>query len=137
MEKNNNCKTDKSMDRSVIVLPGTQGDILCIAFRDYVRLAEYQPDFYDRMKRVVDEYGHYRLLVHYRTDFKGWEKDAAALSFQSISEMGKFARRIAYVNPPERKIFQTKLQESMLGDEVRIFNEEEYDEALAWLTAPA
>ncbi len=118
---------------TVVPLPESRDDILAVSMHGRIVLADYVPNFYNPMAAIVKKHGHFRLLVHYATDFGGWGKDAADLSFQSIYEYGRFARKIAYINPPEKKMFQVKLTGNLLSGDVRIFDKSQRDEALSWI----
>ncbi len=122
-------KTDPS---SVRFLPESQGDLICIAMKGIVSENDFKY-FQKQFLDIVGRFGHYRLLVHYQTDFKGWAPEAADMNLKIIIEYGPKARRIAYVNPPERKIFQTQLQRPILGSDVKIFPEDDLEKAMTWI----
>jgi hypothetical protein len=67
------------------------------------------------------------------TNHKGWEEDAAELSFDSILRYAVRAKRIAYVDPPPGKIMQVKLFQKQLSGEVRIFDKSALDQAVRWV----
>ncbi len=113
--------------------PDSEGDLLCVKVEGVVNPDDYMAGFYEPFLAIVKKYGHYRLLVHYTPEFEGWEAGAADMSLKSIIEYGPLARRIAYVNPPERKMLQVRLQRPIMGGEIRNFAEGQYGEALAWI----
>lgn len=117
---------------SVIILPETAGDFLCLAFTGVVTREDHLNGLVNPMKGLIQKYGQYCLLIHFRPDYKGYAPDAADQSFIAIREMGPFARRIGYVNPTERKLFQTQIMRGKLGQEVRNFDNEDLAAAIRW-----
>lgn len=117
---------------TVFVLSETGGDALCIAFRGLVRRADHKRYLRDNLVALVKAHGGYSLLIDY-TAFAGWEPDAAAISLESIVEFGPYARKLAYINPPEKKIMQHKLSGSLFGGETRFFDDLTRAEAFAWV----
>lgn len=86
------------------------------------------------MARSVEEAGWFNLLLHFDPHFKGWEPEAADSSWRSIIKFGKHARKLAYVNPTDKKILQMKLSKALFKGEVRFFNQDDLDQALAWIS---
>ena len=120
------------MGSSVITLPETDEYTLCLRFTGVVMRQDHYDGLVAPMRAMIEKHGGYNLVIHYAPDFAGWAPDAADQSFQSINEMGRAAGRIAYVNPPERKLFQTKLTRTLLGADVRNFENDELAAAIAW-----
>ena len=59
---------------------------------------------------------------------------AAAANLDNILRFGKYAPRVAFVNPPQKKILQMKLMPPEIrGKEVRFFNSGQLPEAIAWI----
>lgn len=121
------------MPDTVTILPETDDTTLCLTFSGAVTKEDHYNNLVVPMRAMIERHGYYNLAIHYTTDFKGFHPDAADQSFNSIREMGHYARRIAYINPTERKLFQTNLTRTLLGEsEVRNFEDHERAAAIAW-----
>lgn len=120
------------MPDSLIILPETDDKTLCLAMKGAVTRADHYERLVQPMRDMIEKYGYYNLVLVYRDDFTGYEPDAAEQSFQTISQLGNYARRIAFVNPTQRKILQTTLLRAQLGQEVMNFNSDELADAIAW-----
>lgn len=118
---------------TVIVLPETEADTLCVRFTGLIRREDHRRTLYTRLEALMEAYGSYNLLIEYGPDYIGWEQDAADISLRSIMAFGPHARRIAYVNPTEKKILQTKLTASLFSGEIRLFEKDEYPQAVVWV----
>lgn len=125
-------RTGKSLDRTVVILPETDEHTLCVRFTGLIRKEDHKLNLRDRLAAMVEKDGWYSMLIEYK-DFVGWEHDAADISLRSIMDFGKFARRLAYVNPPEKKVMQTKLTAPLFGGEMQFFDEGDFDAALEWV----
>lgn len=123
------------MKKTVLILPQSDDDTLCITVRGRVTLDDHTHGLRKQLEERIKRVGYYNLVMFYAPDFAGWEADAAAQSFTSIYELGRYARRIAFVNPPDSKIFQTKISRPLLSGEVEIFRLEDLDNAISWAKA--
>jgi hypothetical protein len=117
---------------SMFILPETDDITLCLALTGVVTREDHQRCLVVPMRARIEKHGYFNLVQHFLPDFRGYTPDAADSSFQSIKDMGKFARRLAYVNPTARKLFQNNITRAMLGGEVRHFENDELAEAIAW-----
>ncbi len=120
-------------ESSIRVLPQTANDVLCVAYEGIVRADDYMTYFDKPLHALVKTYGTYRLLIHFTESFAGWDPVAADANFKTINEVASKAERLAYVNPPERKILQVSLQRFMWPGEVRFFDDDALPQALAWI----
>jgi hypothetical protein len=118
---------------TITVLPETDDHTLCVSLGGLVTLEDYEECVFKPLDAFVKKGIKFDLLLHYSKDYKGWTPEAADKSFRSIIDHGKYARRMAYVNPPESKIFQVKMAAPLLGGEVRYFDDKELPEALKWI----
>lgn len=118
---------------NIIILPESDKNALCVSLHGVISLDDYEEYFFKRLDAIVKSGRKFGLLIHYSKDYKGWSKEAADRSFQSIIEHGKHARKLAYVNPPEAKMFQIKMAKPLFGGDIRFFEEKELDQALAWV----
>jgi hypothetical protein len=118
--------------QSVITLPETDAQTLCLRFTGAVTKKDHYDYLVVPMRAIIEKYGYYNLVLVFDPTYQGYTPDAAEQSFNTINELGKFSRRIAYVNPSPRKMFQTSLTRILLGKDVRNFSTEELAEAIAW-----
>lgn len=121
------------MPNTVIILPQSDDRTLCLRFEGAVTKKDHADNLITPMRAMIEKHGEYNLLIWFSDTYRGYEQDAADQSFQTIRELGRFARRIAYINPSARKIFQTNIIRVLLGKDVRNFSPEQIDEAVAWL----
>lgn len=124
-----------SNQNSVILLPQSDNHTLCVSMCDVISLEDYQEFFYKPLEKIAKDGKPFGLLVNYDASYKGWSKEAAELSFQSIIDNAKNARKLAYVNPPEAKVFQIKMAKGLFGGEIQFFEANELDKALKWVKA--
>jgi hypothetical protein len=120
---------------SVILMPESDDRTVCVTFRGIVTLADHRANLFDQMQARIEKYGYYNLVLYFHPDFRGYTPEAADSGFRGIRDMGRSARRIAYVNPTPRKLFQTQMTRALLCEEVRNFDAEELAEAIAWAKA--
>ena len=120
---------------SIAILPETHGEVLCLRLTGIVSAADFERDFGSRITELVKRYGRFRLLVHYAADFEGWDTEAAELDLRSIALHHTHAARLAYVNPSRKKILQMELKRPIFSAEIRLFQEADLAEALAWIQA--
>ena len=122
-----------SGSETVVVLPETNNHTLCLEFTGLIRAEDHRRNLQSNLQKMINRDGWFNMLIHYSPDFRGFEKDAASTSMQSIIDQGKYARRLAYVNPPEKKILQNKLAAPLFTGEIRYFGPDDMDEALEWV----
>lgn len=127
-------QTNSNTSKTVIVLPCSDERTLCVQLTGAVTREEYDASFYNVLQKFVENGINFGLLIHYK-DYLGWNTDAAARSFESIIDHGKFARRMAYVNAPDSKVQAMKIAKPLLGGKTRFFNEHELQEAIDWVKA--
>jgi len=120
---------------SVTILPESDDFTLCLRFDGAVTKQDHYDNLVVPMRAMIEKHGYYNLLIFHAQTYQGYEPDAAEQSFNSINEMGKYARRIAYVNPTARKLFQTNLTRVLLGKEVKNFDTAELEAAIMWVKA--
>ncbi len=120
-------------DSNIITLSESDDSTLCVTFTDVVSLEEYESCVCEPVAKMVSKGKNFAMLVNYDETYKGWSKEAAARSFQFIIDNGRHARKFAYVNPPEARIFQVKMTPKLFGGEIRFFEAGKLDEALEWI----
>ena len=121
-----------TMHKTVITLPESSGNLLCLHFTGIVTLENHAVLCDKPLRAIVSKYGNYRFLALYK-DFAGWTTEAADNNFRLINDICHAAERLAYVNPPERKMLQLSLQRAALTPDMSFFDEGDLEEALAWI----
>ncbi len=122
------------MDCCVQKLPESENETFCVKLSGHVCKDDYVKKFHDEIKEIIAKHGKYNLLVYYAPDYKGWDSDAADANLEAIIETGPYAHKRAYINPPEKKIKQSKVIEPYLKDsEYRFYGPEDFDKALEWV----
>jgi hypothetical protein len=121
-------------DTNIITLPESDDSTLCVTYTNIVDVGEYETCVCNPIAEMVEKGHKFGMLVNYDEDYKGWSKEAAARSFRFIIDNARHARKFAYVNPPEARIFQVKMMRILFGrSEVRFFEAGKLDEALQWI----
>ncbi len=118
---------------SVVVLPETDENTLCVEMKGLIRRRDYEKNFRNRILNITSKKRRFNVLIFYAPSFKGWEPEAADLSLKSIMELGKKINRQACINTPNMVVFRNKLSSALFGGETRYFDKNRYEEALAWV----
>lgn len=119
----------------VTVLPETDKRTLCITLKGVVQPDAFKECFLEPLEEIIRHTQNYGLLINYDSAYEGWSKEAAELSFQSIIDYGPQARKLAYVNPPDAKLFQINMTRPLFGGEIRFFDGDQLNEAIKWVKA--
>ena len=123
----------KKTPETITILPESDEQTLCLEVSGYVTREEHQEKLVAGLQHILDRHNTFNLLINYNAGYKGWEETAADSSIQSIIDFGKKARKLAYVNPPEKKIMQMKMTPDLFSGEVRFFAPYELNKAIAWI----
>ena len=123
------------MTKTITIMPESNDTTLFVHLHDTIGVDDYMQIFDAPVRAIQKKNGWYNLLVYYDRDFKGWSEQAAALSFKCITDIGGTARRLAYVSPPDQRILLMKMMRPIIKAEIRYFNLEDLDEAIAWMQA--
>jgi hypothetical protein len=118
---------------SVVILPDSNETTLCLQLHSHVTAEDFDQYCHQEIKKRVEANGYFNMIVHYDSDYEGWEPDAADLNLRSIMELGSKPHKLAYVNPSKRKIMLMKMAEPILKGEIRYFEEGQYQDALKWI----
>lgn len=114
------------------MLPESGGATVCMQFSGTIT-AEDHLILIETVERCVKDHGYVDLLLYYNSSFNGWEPEAADANMKGIIEFGQFTRKLAYVNPPQKKIIQHKLTPDLFRGELRYFEESQLKDALLWI----
>ncbi len=96
---------------------------------------DYEDVLMPAIDKRVKSQGKVRVLIKWDHDFKGWEAkamlDDARLGFAHWNDFEK----VALVGAPKWLDFFSRLFDAISKGEVKAFDEDDYDEALAWAGA--
>lgn len=123
----------KNSTDTVVILPETDDQTLCVEFSRLIRREDYRRCFREPLQKIVERHGYYDLLINHLPTFKGWEEDAADLSMQTVVEYAKYGRRRAMINAPEKFILMQKISPEVYGGETRYFGPGQFKTALNWV----
>lgn len=115
------------------ILPESEGNILCLEIGERVTLRNYQEIFEPAMKNILAHHPEARAVISYTRPFLGWDIDAAEHDIHTMANVGRNVKKVALIHPPESVINRWQILTPLLGGEVRIFEEGQFDEALAWV----
>lgn len=120
-------------DKYNIVMPQSTDRVLCMQVDKTISKEGYTENFLPKLQAMIDNYGEVRLLIYYR-EFKGWEQAAAREDMLSSAKFGQKVKKLAMVNPPETEIFRSKISESNLSGELKVFQENDLEKAIEWVS---
>lgn len=113
------------------IMNETEGPYLCYWATRTVT-DELYSDYIERVKKSIKDYGEFYLLVAYK-DFPGWTEPAAEKDLSFYTEYGKYMKKLALVNAPEKEIMAKLLRKNIIGGEMKLFSGDRLKDALAWL----
>ncbi len=117
------------------ILEQSEGPLLCIEVKEPVRLDAYKNSYLPHIEKNLAEFDHLDMLFYYpdRENFLGWEEEAADLNLQKFTEFGRKVHKIALVDAPEKVVLRWNLMQPLFGGEVKTFEKDQFDQALAWV----
>lgn len=119
----------------VKILPQSKGDLIVFEYSGYITEREYMDVLFNYLNEVVEKEKSLRLVCRFCEDYEGWEEGAAQANMKNIIDHVKYVSKIAYVNPPSSKVFQTKLMGGKLfKGEMKYYNSNQFDEAIEWVS---
>lgn len=114
------------------IMPESDDRVLCIRITKPITEDGYKNNFLPRIDAMVSKHGGVRLLAWY-DQYKGWEENAAKENMISTILYAGKVRKIALINPPESRLIDAKIKMPVVGGEIKIFNDNEFETALAWV----
>ncbi|MGZ9108928.1 MAG: STAS/SEC14 domain-containing protein [Micavibrio sp.] len=121
------------MGQTVFILPESNETTLCVRYTGMVDAENYNTHHYFQLLDRHARLGWFNMVVYYDDAFEGWTPEGAEANFKSMCEMGTKARKLAYVNPRERKVLLMKmLAGHLINGEIRYFETGEYADAVRW-----
>ena len=113
-------------------MPESDEFALCMQVDKPISEEGYRDNFIPRITEMVDKNGEIRLLVYFKK-YDGWEQEAVGFDLESTLNFGKYVKRFALVNTPEKMMFAYKLKQPMINGEIKFFGEDELPKALVWV----
>lgn len=113
------------------IMAETGGPVLCYRATRAVS-DELYSDYIHRVQEAVKAYGEFRLLIHYQ-DFPGWDAVAAEKDVGFYSQYGRYMKKLALVNPPDKEVMAKLLRKDIIGGAIRIFSGDRLGEAIDWV----
>ncbi len=122
-------------DSTVTILPETEGNLICVKISGLVTADDYIANFKKQIEALIEEFGEFRLLMHYDDSFKGYTEEAAEASMKNMMELGKHVHKQAYINVPTRRVLLHKILPDVIRGETRYFDKTDVSKALDWLNS--
>ena len=119
--------------QTVIPLSNCPAHAVCVTMTSLVNKHDHKKYFRDDIARLYDKQGWIAVLIIFDQNFIGWDPEGAEASWQSILEFGPKDRRVAYINPPDKRVLLHKLSEAIFRGEVKFFQTGEEQAALEWI----
>ena len=113
------------------IMDETEGPALCYRATRAVT-DELYSDYIERVKASIKQYGEFRLLIAYK-NFPGWDEPAAVKDLPFYAEYGKYMKKLALVNAPDKEIMAKILRKNIIGGEMKLFTEDKLQDALRWI----
>ena len=117
---------------SVIILPESDDRTICVRFDGPVNRDDHEKFLTGEIAKRADRLGSFNLVIIYGDDHHFKDNEAAEVNIRGLMSFASRCTRAAYVNPTPRKVLQIKLLAPLFAGEVRFFNADERDEAIAW-----
>lgn len=121
------------MPHTITTLPGTSETALCLQLTGMITANDFTTYFDIPVQKAVEKHGFYNLYIYYDSEFEGWSREAADLSFKCISKYSPKAKRLAYVNAPDSRLLMMKMLSPIMQAEIQYFPATQKDEALSWV----
>jgi hypothetical protein len=114
------------------LMPESEGATLCYELSKPISKEGYEDNFLAPALQLVHKYGELRLLMHY-TNYQGWEQEAAEMDIAAHVELGRYMKKMALVNAPDKEIMSRMLKKSLNHAELRFFKTDQLEEAIKWV----
>lgn len=113
-------------------MPESGGSLLCYEITKPISAVGYEENFLKLARKIVKDKGELRLLNYYNP-YQGWEEDAAELDIIAHIDLGKFIRKMAFVNAPEKEVMARLIKKPLTPAEIRFFTKDQLSQALIWV----
>ncbi len=113
------------------VMPETTDNALCLRIDKPISVEGYQENFLPRIWKMVEDHGEIRLMTYYH-DYQGWEEEAAMFDMAATLQYGKYLKKLALVDAPDKLVTQYMVKKSLISGEVEFFESHQLQDAIAW-----
>lgn len=114
------------------VMPETDDRTLCMQIDKPISKEGYRDNFIPRIKEIIDKHGEIRILIYFK-QYDGWEEQAAGFDIETTVQYGRYVKKLAFINPSEKMIFNNKIREPLIKGDTEYFEEEDLDKAIKWV----
>ena len=114
------------------LMPESEGSVLCYEINRPISLEGYEKNFLDPAQSIIKQYGELRLL-NYFTNYQGWEEEAAIVDLSAHVTLGRYVKKMAFVNAPEKEVMARLIRQSLTNAELRFFPENLLKDAIKWV----
>ncbi|MDB5492498.1 MAG: hypothetical protein JWO78_2347 [Micavibrio sp.] len=126
------------MAQTIIPLPESDEHTLCIEMKGVITLEDFRVYFERPLREIIGRQGIYSIFAVYSDNDMKWNEDAADFSFRFYTEIGHYRRKVAFVNAPDSRLLLAKMLQPVIDNgEIRFFDMEQREEALAWVKQSA
>lgn len=120
------------MKTAITILPESDDRTLCIVMSGIVTADVYNEFFMKPLEKIIARHGIFNLCAIY-TDYEGWESDAAEISFKFYTKISRQIGRVSFINAPDSRHLLLKMLEPVMPNaQVKNFEPDQKDEAIAW-----
>lgn len=96
--------------------------------------SDYEDIWIPALEKVINDSGKANALLYMDAEFKGWELKAMWADTKFGFQHRKDFNRLAVVGGPDWVRWGVKLGEMLLDCEVKLYEPEKLNEALAWVS---
>lgn len=114
------------------LMPESEGPTLCYEISKPISVEGYEENFLIPARGLIAKYGEIRILNYFTSPIV-WEEQAAIMDIGAHLEMGKYLKKIAFVNAPEKEIMARLIRTKLTSAEMRFFATAELKDAILWV----
>jgi hypothetical protein len=114
------------------LMPESEGPALCYEISKPISAVGYEQNLLKPAREVIKKYGELRIL-NYFTTYQGWEEQAAEMDIMAHMELGRYVKKMAFVNAPEKEVMARLIKKPLTGAELRFFPSERLADAIKWI----
>lgn len=113
------------------IMPETDERVICIRVDKPISGEGYKTQFLPLVQKMAADHGEIRMVPLFEK-FLGWEEEAAMADLASTLFLARHLKKLAIVNLPEKMVQYVGMRQAALKTDLRIFNTDQFQDALAW-----
>ena len=113
-------------------MPESEGPALCYEISKPISAEGYEQNLLKPARELIKQYGEVRIL-NYFTSYQGWEEVAAEMDIMAHIELGRYVKKMAFVNAPEKEVMARLIKRPLTNAELRFFPTERLSDAVIWI----